>query len=492
MARTTIEGAANSVQLTHAQPTPRPLPRLWRGTASWGQVALATDAVMLTAAVLLAELTAASRVPATPVPWIVAFALLVLAFLYARGMYRPPLHLRMLDGSRAVATATALAAAIVISLRVVWADSSFVAAQSARVWLFATVFLAAGRISLSVSERRARRAGEAGHPTLIVGAGKVGRLVATRLREHPEIGLRPVGFLDKEPLYTGDEIELPVLGASWDLERIAEEKGIEHVVITFSTAPTDVLLRLLKRCEQLGVRTSFVPRLYEKATEQFTVERLGGLPLISSHSPDPKGWQFAAKYAIDRAAAALALVLLAPVLGALAMAVNMSSGRPVLYRAERIGRDGKRFDMLKFRSMRPAVESKNPDLVATSDTGTGGVNVEGVDRRTRLGALMRRWSLDELPQLFNVLKGDMSLIGPRPERTEFVEVYEQKVHRYGERHRVKSGITGWAQVSGLRGKTSLADRIEWDNYYIENWSLWFDFKILLLTLVAVASPGEDN
>ena len=148
--------------------------------------------------------------------------------------------------------------------------------------------------------------------------------------------------------------------------------------------------------------------------------------------------------------------------------------------------------MLKFRSMRVVIDAEKTELAiaADSDNGTGGVT--GVDRRTRLGTFMRRTSLDELPQLFNVLRGDMSFIGPRPERTEYVEVYEQRIHRYGERHRVKSGITGWAQVSGLRGNTSLTDRIEWDNYYIQNWSPWLDFKILLLTLVAVARPGAAD
>ena len=446
----------------------------------------------LTAGCLVAEVTQTEGVPATPVPWMIAFGLLVLAFLHSRGMYSPPLDLGMLESARTVVTATTLAAAVVISLRVVLGESSFVAAQSVRAWLIATAFLAAGRISLSLSERRARRTGGAGQPTLIVGAGKVARLVARRLRQQPEIGLVPVGFLDKEPLNADDDGEPHVLGASWDLERIVEEKGIEHVVIAFSSAPTEVVLQLLKRCEQLGIRTSIVPRLYEKVTDDATVLRLGGLPLISRHCPDPKGWQFAAKHAVDRAAATLAVVLLAPILGVLATAVYMSLGRPILYRAERIGRDGQRFDMLKFRSMRQAANPVNPDLLVVSDTGTGGVNVEGVDRRTRLGAFMRRWSLDELPQLFNVLKGEMSLVGPRPERTEFVEVYEHIVHRYGERHRVRSGITGWAQVNGLRGKTSLADRIEWDNYYIENWSLWLDFKIFLLTLVAVARPGDSD
>jgi exopolysaccharide biosynthesis polyprenyl glycosylphosphotransferase len=404
-------------------------------------------------------------------------------------MYRAaPLHLEVLDGIRAVVTATTLAAAIVTSLRVVVADSSSIAAQSGRMWIFATVLLAVVRIWLSLSESRARKAGESGLPTLIIGAGDVGRLAATRLREHPELGLRPVGFVDEGAFNSGDEaLGFPVLGATWDLDRIIEENQIEHVVVTFSTAEDKVLLGVLKRCEEVGVRTSLVPRLYEKATERSTALHLGGLPMVSSHSPDPNGWQFAVKYAVDRGAAIVAFALLAPVLGALAVAVWVSSGRPILYRQERIGRDGKRFDMLKFRSMRPAVAQTDVEVLVAGDAAPGGV--EGDDRRTRVGTFMRRTSLDELPQLLNVIRGEMSFIGPRPERPEFVEIFEQKVHRYSERHRVKSGITGWAQVSGLRGKTSLADRIEWDNYYIENWSLWFDLKILLMTLAVVARPG---
>jgi lipopolysaccharide/colanic/teichoic acid biosynthesis glycosyltransferase len=197
------------------------------------------------------------------------------------------------------------------------------------------------------------------------------------------------------------------------------------------------------------------------------------------------------KHSLDRAGAALAILVLAPLIGALALGVWASLGRPILYRAERVGRDGRRFDMLKFRTMLPMTEEEQTNLVVDPETGTGGVSSTG-DRRTRLGAFMRRTSLDELPQLFNVLKGEMSLVGPRPERTEYVEVYEKEVPGYVERHRVKSGITGWAQVSGLRGTTSLADRAEWDNYYIDNWSPWLDLKIMLMTLTAVVRSAHDE
>jgi lipopolysaccharide/colanic/teichoic acid biosynthesis glycosyltransferase len=176
--------------------------------------------------------------------------------------------------------------------------------------------------------------------------------------------------------------------------------------------------------------------------------------------------------------------------------VRLSSAGPVLFRQRRVGRDGKAFDLYKFRSMYMQEGQRNPDdedsgaleFLLGGDTAPGGV--EGGDRRTNVGRFLRRTSFDELPQLFNVLKGEMSLIGPRPERPEFVELFKQDIVRYGDRHRVKSGITGWAQVHGLRGQTSLAERVEWDNYYIANWSLGLDVKILALTFVALLRPAE--
>jgi exopolysaccharide biosynthesis polyprenyl glycosylphosphotransferase len=460
-----------------------------RRRSYWPRISFLTDAAMLTAAVALSAVGAGRSVPALPFRWTFVFGLLALGAFYAKGLYRPALQLSVLDATRAVAAATGVAIAATVSLHAILTDSLTIAEQSVRLWLLAAAFLAAGRAILVISERRWRRADAAGYRTLIVGAGKVGRLLAKRLADNREFGLRPVGFLDKEPLVSDpDATALPVLGASWDLERIVERYDVQHVVFTFSTAPTEVFLGLLKRCQELGVQTSFVPRLYEKATTETSVEYLGGLPLVVPHARDPKGWQFGLKYALDRVAAMLALALLAPLFAVLTVAVWASLGRPIFYRQERIGRDGNRFAMVKFRSMRPPANPEEDQPVQLLEGSAPG-GVEGADRRTRVGALMREFSLDELPQLINIVKGDMSFIGPRPERPEFVNVFEQTVHRYGERHRVKSGITGWAQVHGLRGKTSIADRAEWDNYYIENWSLWLDLKILLMTFAVFFRPA---
>jgi exopolysaccharide biosynthesis polyprenyl glycosylphosphotransferase len=440
--------------------------------------------MLLAAGVAAAVGSRAAGVEVAPVGWVVVFAGLVLAAFAMRGMYRARLRAELLEDLRGVVAATSLAAMAVLTLREVLTEPPDLAAQVIRPWAFATVYLAAGRIALSWTENRAHVHGEALRPTLIIGAGRIGRLAAKRLLDQPELGLNPVGFLDKEPMdVPDDDTVLPVLGASWDLDRVVEEHGIQQVLVTFSTAPDEVLLRLVQRCEELGVSVALVPRLFEKMTGRITVDYLGGLPVLVARAPNPRGIQFAIKYAADRVVAAGLLVLAGPLMIVAALGVYFTLGRPIFFRQLRVGRDGREFEMLKFRTMWEADQLEEGAVELARDTAPGGV--EGRDRRTPFGAVLRRTSIDELPQLLNVLRGEMSLIGPRPERPQFVDLFEESVYRYGDRHRVKSGITGWAQVNGLRGKTSLADRVEWDNYYIENWSLWLDLKILLVTFTAV-------
>jgi len=203
---------------------------------------------------------------------------------------------------------------------------------------------------------------------------------------------------------------------------------------------------------------------------------------------NPDGWRFTVKHVLDRVTAAALLIGLAPLMVAVAASVKLTSPGAVSFRQRRVGRGGMGFDLLKFRSM-VSIDADVASIVLRHDSAPGGV--EGQDRRTAVGRFLRRTSLDELPQLLNVLRGEMSLIGPRPERPDFVAIFERSVPRYGERHRVRPGMTGWAQVHGLRGQTSLAKRVEWDNFYIENWSLLLDFKIILLTLRAVLSSGDS-
>jgi exopolysaccharide biosynthesis polyprenyl glycosylphosphotransferase len=467
--------------------------------ARWMAAETAVDVAMLAVAALSFDLVfSVSPTPENRPVWHLLFsAVFVLLFAW-RGLYRQRLRLQLLDDLPALAATSAAAAMAVISARALLGSASYTS-FTVHFWLYATCWLALGRTGLHVAQARARSRGDDIRPTLIAGAGKLGHVVARRLLERPKLGLRPVGFLDKEPLDIGeDPVALPVLGASWDLDRIISEYDVQHVIVTFSTAPHHVLLALARRCRELGVSVSMVPRLFELGGKRVTVEHLGGVPLVSVDSADPRGWQFALKYAIDRVVAGLVLLITLPLLVAIAIALRLTIGSPVLHRQTRVGRDGRRFEMVKFRTMKgdPAHEGE-ADLdwaleqigadsgerwpEASSASAVNGSLERDGDRRTRLGRLLRHFSLDELPQLLNVVRGEMSLVGPRPERVLYVQRFEPAVYRYRDRHRVKSGITGWAQVNGLRGKTSLADRVEWDNFYVENWSWWLDLKIVLLT-----------
>ena len=465
------------------------------GQRGWRIATLSCDTLTLLLAIGAAVIGArAAGIKPTPEPIVWLFPPLVIAFLALRGMYRQKITVRVLDEAAHVVGATSVAAMIVVALAVFGSSQTHTAELLARVWVFAMLYVAGGRLVLGVSQRHARAEGLIGKRTLIVGAGRIGAQVEHRLEEQPELGLRPVGYVDAYPP-ADDQVagrRVPVLGGPDELEDIVRKTGAEHVVLAFlSSRGSDArLVPIVRECDELGVEVSLVPRLWESINVRVGLEHIGGMPLFRLRTIKPKGWQFAIKYALDRLAAGFLITLLSPILIAAAIAVKISSPGPVFFRQRRVGRDGRDFDLLKYRSMRVAEQAieGHVSVFLPGDTAPGGV--EGTDRRTAIGRLIRRTSIDELPQLFNVLKGEMSIVGPRPERPEFVQLFERRVDRYEDRHRVKSGITGWAQVHGLRGKTSLSDRIELDNFYIENWSLWLDCKILVMTVGAVVHAAE--
>ncbi len=476
-----LQGAEHALQSAELAVAPAPREAALRSDRFWTRVRVGLDLLLLAAAAVIADLTSSLVTTfGDRVVWPALFGGIVVCLSYFKGAYAPRVQLDALDDLRSTGSVVAVAASIVVTLRLLIDNASAATAdQTVRLGIIAALALACGRISVNLWQAQARRHGIALAPTLIVGAGHIGRTTARRLLEHPELGLKPIGFLDKEPLEQ-DEDSLPVLGASWDFDQAVREHGVRHVIITFSTAPNEVLLRLVNRCEELGISVSLVPRLFEKVTERLTIEHLGGLPLITSHPSNPRGWRFSVKYALDKVGALAALFLLAPILLICAIAVWISLGRPIVFRQRRVGYDGREFEMLKFRSLRPNESFPDSPDSLPDDTAPGGVGNDA--RLTRVGAFLRNTSLDELPQFFNVLKGEMSVVGPRPERPEFVELFEPRIHRYDDRHRVRAGITGWAQVNGLRGQTSLSDRVEWDNYYIENASFWLDLKIVGRTM----------
>lgn len=472
-----------------------PLQRMLEGRG-WNVLRALADLVLLWAAVILAlGGPGMLHVSADAAP-LLAVPPLAMLGLYLKGLYRVRMRALILDGLVPVVSAVSVAAMSAATIGLLLNGKMSGSTELVRVWLFAVVAVGAGRTVLAVAQRRARIAGVIGKPVLIVGAGIVGSQVARRLDSHPEYGLVPVGFLDDDPRSVAEVggRNVPVLGSVDDLDQVVKHAHVGNVVVAFSSVADERLTRLIQRSQELGIEVSVVPRMFDTINNRIIYDPVGGLPLLSFSAVDPKGVQFAVKHAFDRMLAAVLLLVLTPVLCCVALAVKLSSSGPILYRQRRVGRDGKVFDLYKFRSMRMAPVAGDGarhnaiDDLLGGDVAPGGV--EGADRRTAVGRALRRTSLDELPQLFNVLRGEMSIVGPRPERPEFVDLFTQDIVRYGDRHRVRSGITGWAQVHGLRGQTSLAERIELDNYYIAHWSLGLDMKVLLLTLLAVFHNAE--
>jgi exopolysaccharide biosynthesis polyprenyl glycosylphosphotransferase len=491
----------------HDAPWPRALiPHSFRGPlqwalegSGWDLVRPTVDFAMLCLAVVLAfgGISNMLHAPASQL-LLLAQPVIVLLLFYGRGLYRARLRALALDAVVPVISAVSVGAVGVATAGLLINNEVPGGDRWAWAWLFSLLAVGLGRTVLSWLQRWARAHRLVGKPVLILGAGVVGAQVARRLESHPEYGLTPVGFLDEDPRSVAEVggRDVPVLGTPEDVDATVASAGVKNLIVAFSSVADARVSRLIQHCQERGIEVSVVPRMFDTINNRVTYDTVGGLPLLSFTAVDPKGVQFAVKHAFDRVFALLLLILLSPLLLLVALAVRLSSPGPVLFSQLRVGRDGKVFDFYKFRSMHllPAENGKQSqdstalDFLLGGDTAPGGV--EGADRRTPLGRFLRKTSIDELPQLFNVLRGDMSIIGPRPERPEFVELFRNDIVRYGDRHRVKSGITGWAQVHGLRGQTSLLERVEWDNYYIAHWSLGLDLKILVLTLRALFRNAE--
>jgi Undecaprenyl-phosphate glucose phosphotransferase len=322
-------------------------------------------------------------------------------------------------------------------------------------------------------ERRWRR-GIGLKRVLIAGASELGRLVADKVLEHREMGFKVVGFLDDRA--GGDHIGyrgLPLLGRLSDVDEIIKRESIDHVYVALPLEEHVKMLGIVEATNREGVDIHVVPDLLQFIALRARLENLDGVPIISLNDVPLRGFNSVLKRAIDFTLSGASLLVMAIPFGVLAALIKYTSKGPVFYRQERMGLDGKAFDVYKFRSMYEGAEDETGPIWARDDD----------PRCTRVGRWMRRLDLDELPQLWNVLRGDMSIVGPRPERPYFVEQFKHRIPQYMLRHKVKAGITGWAQVNGWRGNTSLEKRIEYDLYYIENWSVGLDIKIMWLTLL---------
>jgi exopolysaccharide biosynthesis polyprenyl glycosylphosphotransferase len=393
----------------------------------------------------------------------------VLLALAAAGLYRSRLRFSILDDL----ARTALALTTVVALAAVLGTPLPVGPAAV---LLAGVVVARAAGYRLVHRRRRHRPG---HATLLLGCDSLAQQLAGALTADRSYGMTPVGYIGTPP---PTPLGLPVLARADDLERAIRRYKPVHLIVTSAAGRNEDLVTVLRRCRRAGVIVHVVPRLFELAVGFTGAELVNGIPLVRLKPEPAQTWRWAVKRALDVCGAVVGLVLLAPVLLACTVAAWWEFRRHgAIFRQERVSRDGRPFTILKFRSLTPA----------TSLESQVTWNINSDARLGPVGRLLRFSSLDELPQLLNVLRGDMSLVGPRPERPYFVERFQDAYAGYADRHRVPAGITGWAQIHGLRGDTSIEDRVRFDNHYIEHWSLALDLKIMLRTVGAMVNvaPG---
>ncbi|WP_347403799.1 sugar transferase [Micromonospora sp. WMMD710] len=406
-----------------------------------------------------------------------ANAVLTVAFFAAGGLYRPRRHVSILDELPGLC-GRLLASAAVVAIIAAERHSSVAYVGG----FMRGVALSAGLVILGRAASRAftvlsRKRRWAEHNAIIVGGGPIGVELARLLRRYPQYGLRFVGCVDAPSRQ--DTAALPLSGTLSDLEHLVRLLECEVLVIADPDCPESTLMETLLRPRSSHCDLWAVPRLWGSRSHSGYPDHIGAFPIVKIADISLTGPRWAIKRASDMVFAAVALILLSPLLLLCTIATFIDGGPGIFFHQERIGRYGKPFNVIKFRSMRPVNEHESQTNWSIAH-----------DRRVGpIGRFMRRTSLDELPQLWNILRGDMSVVGPRPERPYFVEKFSAEYPTYAARHRVPVGLTGLAQVSGLRGDTPISDRARFDNYYIENWSLWLDVKVVLRTVAEVFRAG---
>ena len=333
-------------------------------------------------------------------------------------------------------------------------------------WALSSLLVVIKRLAIHAALQHVRKKGYNQRHVVVVGDGHLAQQYIEDIRSNPHLGITVDGYVSA--------VEKPQLGRRMgcyeELETILQDKGLDELVVALEPHEVQIMPQILRLADKEGVPLSLIPFFNDYIPSQPTIEAVGSTRLIDMRATpmDHLGWAMV-KRAMDIVGSLVLIVLSSPIMLAVAVGVKLSSPGPILFRQMRVGKGKKNFEMLKFRSMR---------ITGTENTGW---STADDPRKTRFGSMIRKYSLDELPQFFNVLKGDMSLIGPRPEVPFHVRHFKEEVPRYLVRQQVRPGITGWAQVNGLRGDTSIEERVKYDIWYIENWSIWLDVKILLMT-----------
>ncbi len=410
------------------------------------------------------------------------FVMFVWLLLFkSRNMYGIRRNVTLSDEFINVARVASWGMLIVMSAAFFYRDFSYSRVVFGFLWIASIGFIFVGRAAVQSLERRFYRTGQHLQLSIIIGNDSLANQVYTGLNRHPSFGFSIIGYFAESNAHA--ELALAssaYLGPIADAPAFIRDQAIDLVFIALRSKEQYQLLDLISECEGVNVEFMMVPDVLEVLASDVKVRELQGIPFLTIKSIPFSVWGRITKRTFDIVVATALLVLFSPLWLLIMVLVKLSSPGPILFKQERLGMDGKRFAMYKFRSMRVDAESK-----------TGPVWTSKHDpRRTGIGVIIRKTSLDEIPQLFNVLKGEMSLVGPRPERPYFVDQFKNHIPKYLDRHRVKTGMTGWAQDNGLRGHTSLEEPNKYDLYYIENCSLAYDIKILLRTIRAALSFNE--
>jgi exopolysaccharide biosynthesis polyprenyl glycosylphosphotransferase len=401
--------------------------------------------------------------------WLVVFK--------SRGMYGSRRNADPGDELASVVKLVTFGMLLVVSAAFFYRAFSYSRVVVGLLWGSSIISVFTARMLLFGVERMLYRSGRELRNAVIVGTNETAGQIFQRYHRHPLLGYRLVGYFGDAAVTGGPLLSAEYLGAVSTVPETLVGRDIELAFIALDRGQYPQIYSLMQECEGITCEFLLVPDILHLLTGGLWVKEIEGMPFIRMKGTPMSTWGRILKRSFDLSVASLLLVVSSPLFAIVALVIKLDSRGPVFYRQERVGIDGEKFFMIKFRSMNMSAEAE-----------TGPVWAKDHDpRRTKSGSFLRKSSIDELPQLINVVKGEMSLVGPRPERPYFVEQFKHNVSKYRDRHRMKTGMTGWAQVNGLRGNTSLQERINYDVYYIENWSLGFDLRILLRTIRALVS-----
>lgn len=459
-----------------------------------GSAVVLVDALMLIGAFMLAY-WGRTNLPFFPVPdvlprfvqyiptLILHVSVIITMYFFSR-LYHQRRATSRIDQARTITGAVTIGAVISSGLQELLLKGSALEVDYPRsmffyAWFFSVVFAVAGREAVGSVRARLRRRGVDRDNLLIVGTGKVARDITGKIKSHPELGYRIVGIVNGNS--KGKVHGIRIIGTYHDLPTLIDTFNVQQVIIALPDAKRSELVDLITLCQRGRVDIKIYPDMFAYMAGDLNVDELGGIPLLTVRDIALRGWRLSLKRGMDFFGALFGLIFLSPLMLLTALLIRLESKGPIFYTQVRMGLDGRPFPMIKFRSMYQDAEASGP-----------GWTVPGDARVTRIGKFLRRTSWDEIPQLINVLLGQMSLVGPRPERSIYVQQFREQIPRYMERHREKAGMTGWAQVNGLRGDTSITQRTAYDLWYVENWSLWLDFKIIIRTILQIILRREKN